>query len=155
MQQIVDARKGIVHAEFLLQNAAGLLGTQRTYAISGSGTREESLFELRLLGGLEFAGTTRLGFGANGWQTSIPIGIDPPLHEVLAAIESVHDRLGALAFQRQENGSIAIPLFGLTLSSAHLAKLFKIAGLVWRDIHLAPPVSLRVCQINTPGATPF
>lgn len=156
MQQIIDAWQRILDPEFLFEDPPGILRPQTADPVGLGGTGQETFFEGPFLCRRQLAGPTWLSFGVDRFHTVIPIHVDPYLHEPSAAGQGLCDGWGTLAFQGQENGSIAVSLLGITLLVTLLTELREILRMMGFDLHLTgPPVSLRVCQNRRPGATLF
>jgi hypothetical protein len=61
-----------------------------------------------------------------------------------------------VAFQGQDNGAVAVSLFGILLLTSLLTQWRQILRMVELDLHLTvPPVFPRVCQMPDAGATLF
>lgn len=156
MQQRIDARQRILDPEFLLENPLGVFGSQAAHAVGGGGTGQETFLEAFMLFPGQLAGPTRLSLGANRIEPTTAIRIHPSLYEPSAAGQDPGNCRGTVAFQSQENRSIAVSLFGVTFLPASLTQLLDVPWMMSLDSHLAlPPVSLRVCQTSGDRATPF
>lgn len=156
MQQIIDAGQRILDPEFFLEDSLGIFRPQTTNPVGWRGSGQEALFERLLLGHGQFAGPARLGFGADRLQTMIPVQVDPLLHKPPAAGQDLCDRWSTVAFQGQQDGSIAVSLLGIALLVTSLTQLLDIVRMMGLDLHLTvPPVSLRVCQKPASRATLF
>jgi hypothetical protein len=120
------------------------------------GSATKTLLERLLFHRRQGRGPTRLSLGGDRFEAVIPIHIHPVLHESSAAAQSPCDGGGLVTFEGQENGSIAISLFGIPLPATLLTQLRQVLWMMKLDLHLTvPPVSPRVCQISDPGATLF
>jgi hypothetical protein len=100
MQQIIDAAQGVLDAEFLLQNALGLFGSQRADAVGLGGFGEEPLLEKGLLGRRQGRRATGLSFGSDRSEALIAVRIGPALHKRSAASQRPCDRRSVVAFKR-------------------------------------------------------
>jgi hypothetical protein len=156
MEEIVNAGQCILDPEFLSENALGLFGAKRADTVGLGGLGQETLLERLLLRRRQVRGPAGLSLGDDRLQTVIPIHIHPVLHESPAAAQGPCDGWGLVTFERQENGSIAVSLFGIPLPTTLLMQLRQVLRTVKLDLHLTgPPVFPRVCQMSDPGATLF
>jgi hypothetical protein len=156
MEQIIHARERILDPEFLLKNALSLFGPQRADAVRLGGVSQEPFLERFFFRRRQGRGPTALSLGDDRFEAVIPIPVEPPLHESSAAAQGPCDRWGIVTFDGQENGSIAIPLFGVSLLTTLLTQLHQVLRVVKLDLHpTGPPVFTTVSQMPDAGATLF
>lgn len=156
MEQIINARQGILDPEFLSENALGFFSAQRADAVGLGGLGKEPLLERRFLCRWQVGRPTGLSLGGDRFEAVIPVRIHPALHESSAASQGPRDRWGIVTFDGQKNGSIAVSLLGIPLAATLLAQLRQVFWMVELDVHLTvPPVFPRVCQKSGAGASLF
>lgn len=156
MEQVINAGQRVLDPEFRAENPLGLFRTPRAHPVRRRGLGQETLLERRLFRRRQVRGPTGLSLGGDGRQAVIPIFIHPPLHESSAAAQGPCDHRGLVTFEGQQNGSIAISLFGISLLTTLLLQLRQVLRVVKFDLHPAvPPVFPRVCQMLDAGATLF
>lgn len=149
MQQIVDSGQTVTNTELLFDYAASIFASEAADAIVFGGIAEHSLSKLLFLDIRELRGSAGWSLCSDCVYSVVTVGIYPPLHEVLTATEHVHNSLGLPALQCQQHGSIAIPLFGITLFANSVSQLLKVFSMAKLYLHLTIPlVFLRVCQIT-------
>jgi len=100
MEQIIDATQGVLDAEFFLQNALGVFGSERADAVGFRGVGTEAFFEKTLSGRRQVRRATSLSFGSDRGEALIPVRIRPALHKCSAASQRPCDRRGIEAFNR-------------------------------------------------------
>jgi len=100
MEQIIDARQGILDPEFFSENALGFFGSQRADAIGLGGLGQETRFERRFFRRRQVRRSTGLSLGSDGFQAMIPVRIHPALHERSTASQGPCDRRGIVTFER-------------------------------------------------------
>jgi len=156
VEQIVYAGERILDSEFLAEDSLGISGPKRADPIGLGGLSQEPFFERCFFRRRQVRGPTGLSLRDHGFEAMIPIPVDPRLHKSAAAAQGPSDRGSIVTFDGQENGPIAISLFGIPLLVTFLMQSRQILRVMKLHLHpTVPPVFPRVCQITRYGATLF
>jgi hypothetical protein len=131
MKQFVGAVEGVAGPKLLAKNLLDVR-TPQDMGIAVKPVQERSL----LIPG-QFGRLACLLEGANSLQAVVSIEVDPPLDEVLASSELVHDLSGGLAFQGQQDGSPSISLLGVGLLPNPPAQFVEVRQVMRCDVHWA------------------
>lgn len=115
MQECVHPRKGVRYPELLTQNREGVFRPKGTDDIPFRGAGQYSLFEDLFLFGRQFDRPSRIGFGQEGVDPPVPIGVIPSLHKILAAGQHVPDLRSRVTVQGQGYRPVTVSLLGVGL----------------------------------------
>ena len=81
MQQFVDAREGVLHAELSFENGDTVAAPQCANAVGLGRSRQYTLLERLVLVGRQAGRATRRGLGGHGLQPAIAVDVAPALYE--------------------------------------------------------------------------
>ena len=81
MQQFVDAREGVLHAELRFENGDTVAAPQCANAVGLGRSRQYTLLERLVLLGRQACRATRRGLGGHRIQSMIAVYVAPALNE--------------------------------------------------------------------------
>jgi len=143
MQQIIHPVKGVLCPELLFEDALKVFAAKRADAIAAAGASLDAGLERGFVIAPEFgrgAGARLLG---EVGRSTVAITISPLLHKPPTAIEFCCDLRRRLPVQREQDCTIPITLFCVTLLSLKLLEDIQILRAAKFDIHAKPPCSNR------------
>lgn len=123
VQEVIDTVQRIFGPELPFQDPLNVPTPKRAHPIVLTCSCLEPTFERLLVIPLELGRLTRSWTLPKTGPALVAIPVNPLLNERSAPIKLLHDPWSRQTLQRQENGSVAVPLLGVAFKLDHPTQL--------------------------------
>jgi len=139
MQQIINAVKGVLRSELLFENALKIFSAKCANAIAAVGASLDADLKSGFVIASKFGRSAGARLLGKVGQSTVAITVSPLLYKPSTAVKFVCDLRRCHPAQCEQDRTIPIALFGVTLLSLKFFEDIQILRATKFDVHAKPP----------------